>query len=377
MKRYLVLALIKDLGHKYILISGPRQVGKTTLTKSLSDSIDYLNYDIPQDKKKIIQRHFDSDKELTIFDELHKMNKWKLYLKGLYDAKDLAKVIVTGSARLNTFRKAGDSLAGRYFHFHLMPLDLKELKQNGFGETKTNLEHLLSLSGFPEPFLAQDVTYYNRWRQTHLDVIIKEDVASLEPLKRIRDLEYLVELMRERVGNPLSYNSLREDLSTDDKTVKRWLTALEESFVFFKILPFSRSIKNGLKKAPKFYFYDIPRAENEGARLENLVALSLYKECLYRNDVLGESYQLFYLRNKQHKEVDFLIVKGKLPIAMIEVKTADDTPSKNFSYFETELLKMNPKLMKIQLVKNLNRQFKAPQEIWVKDLALWLEEMAF
>lgn len=377
MKRYLGLALIKDLGNKYILISGPRQVGKTTLTKSLSDSIDYLNFDIPQDKKKIIQRHFDSDKELTIFDELHKMNKWKLYLKGLYDAKELARVIVTGSARLNTFRKAGDSLAGRYFHFHLMPLDLKELKQNSFGETKSNLEHLLTLSGFPEPFLSQDLTYYNRWRQIHLDVIIKEDVASLEPLKRIRDLEYLVELMRERIGSPLSYNSLREDLSTDDKTVKRWLTALEESFVFFKILPFSKSIKNSLKKSPKFYFYDIPRAENEGARLENLVALSLYKECLYRNDVLGENYQLFYLRNKQHKEVDFMIVKGKLPVAMIEVKTSDDTPSKNFSYFEPELLKMNPNLLKIQLVKDLKKQFKTPQNIWVKDLALWLEEMAF
>jgi uncharacterized protein len=377
MERYLKMPILEDLGQKFIFISGPRQVGKTTLTQSLCDSFQYLNFDIPQDRKMMLQQHFDLEQKMLVFDELHKMKKWKLWLKGIFDAKKFKNVVVTGSAKLETFRKTGDSMAGRYFHFHLFPFDLKELKQFHVGDPHTNLEELLELSGFPEPFLAKSKARYMRWRKTHLDVIIKEDMLSIETIRRIADLEFLVELLREKVGSPLSFNSLREDLATDDKTIKRWVISLENSYVLFKVTPFFTSIKYSIKKSAKYYFFDFPRVENESTRLENLVALSLFKECHLRNDVLGENYSLHYIQNKQKNEIDFLVVKGKKPIIMIEVKLSDDTPSKNFQYFEAQLKKLNPQLKKVQLVKNLKRQFQTPDEILVRDLAKWLSEMEF
>jgi len=377
MDRYIKAAILEDIGQKFILISGPRQVGKTTFTQSLSDSFQYLNFDIPQDRKMLIQQHFDEQKKILIFDELHKMKKWKLWLKGIFDAKVFKNVIVTGSAKLETFRKSGDSMAGRYFHFHLMPIDLKELKQLEIGNPKDNLGDLLELSGFPEPFLAKSKTRYMRWRKTHLDVIIKEDMLSVESIKRINDLEFLVELLRERVGAPLSFSSLREDLATDDKTIKRWVTSLENSYVLFKVTPFFNSIKYSIKKAAKYYFFDYPRVDDDSLRLENFVALSLLKECLYRNDVLGESYSLHYLQNRQKNEIDFLIVQGKKPVVMIEVKQSDNTPSKNFQYFESQLKKLNQKIKKVQLVKNLKSQFQTQDGLLVRDLANWLSEMEF
>lgn len=378
LKRSLTPQILKDLEQKFVLLSGPRQSGKTTLAKNLETDFEYLNYDILAHRKQIIRGEWNRAPGLLILDEIHKMKKWKLWLKGLYDEENHPRTIVTGSARIDTHKKVGDSLAGRYFQFHLLPLDLKELADGGWKKTPAEtLERLLKLSGFPEPFLSDSESHYKRWRKTHLDIIVKQDIPATESIKRISDLETLIEFMVEKIGSTLSYNSLREDLSTDDKTVKRWLLALENSYVFFKIAPYSKKLKNVLTKAPKYYFFDVPRVSSPGARLENLVAFSLYKECLFRADMSGEDYSLHFLHAKAGQEIDFLICLDKKPIAMIEVKTQDKKPSPNFSFFAQDLKKQNPELKMVQLVKGLDRPFTSRDGVHILNLEEYLLKMPF
>lgn len=373
----LEIEIKKSANKKVILVTGPRQSGKTTLAKLLGSSAEYLNYDRKEDRKKIMDESWDREKEYLILDEIHKMKKWKLWLKGLFDTREGQKIIVTGSARLDTHRKVGDSMAGRYFSYQLFPFDLKELSLAKFGNLDQNFIQLMNYSGFPEPFLENSNSFYKKWKKTHLDVIVREDIIATETIKRISDLEMLIELMKDRIGSTLSYSSLREDLLTDDKSIKRWLLALENSYLFFKITPFSKNIKDSLKKFPKYYFYDVARVVDEGAKLENFVALSLYKEVSLRNDIEGEEYSLHYLRNKQKAEIDFLICLGKKPILMIEVKSSDDKVDSNFASFLPQLKKQNPAISAIQLVLNLKREYSTKDGIKVKSLKKWLELIDF
>lgn len=305
MERYLASALVEDLKRKPVLLSGPRQCGKTYLSQRLCErSFDCFNYDIPADRKRLLKREWFRDRDLVIFDELHKMKKWKNWLKGIFDSdEEKQKFLVTGSARLNTYKKAGDSLAGRYFSCRLYPFDLKELREKMKDAPAADrlLDRLLAVTGFPEPFLAGEEGFYGRWRQTHLDVILKQDILETESVKNIKQLETLVYLLTDRVGSPLSYNSLREDLSTDDKSVKRWIDILEDSYVVFRISPYSRNVAGGIKKAPKLYFFDYVRVEDSAQRLGNLVAFSLLKEIHFRRDIKGQDSGL--IRDNQHIEV--------------------------------------------------------------------------
>lgn len=380
MRRTLAPLVQKDLASKIVILSGPRQVGKTTLSKSLFESYDYLNFDRLPDRRRLLAESWDRDAELLIFDEVHKMKSWKRWLKGIYDTDRSHHILVTGSSRLDTFKKAGDSLAGRYFEFRLMPLDLKELHQSGetpASQREQAFEDLFKLSGFPEPFLSKSETTYKRWRKTHLDAIIRQDLPELELVRRVADVETLFELMHARVGSPLSHLSLREDLQTDDKSIKRWLGWLENSYALFKVTPYSRKLVSTLKKAPKYYFFDYPRIADPGLRLENLVALALYKEILFRNDTLGEKYSLHYLMDRLHHEVDFLIAKDGIPVSMIEVKMSDAEPSRGFRYFYPELSKQNPALKRIQLVRNLDRKFSTKDGLVIHPLVPWLERVDF
>ncbi|MBK9041553.1 MAG: ATP-binding protein [Bdellovibrionales bacterium] len=374
MDRYLKAALLKDLSKKIVIITGPRQVGKTTLSKALLRDFDYYNYDNPQDRKRIHQSDVDFSYRPLILDELHKMRQWKRWLKGHFDTRTaIHPILVTGSARIDTYKKVGDSLAGRYYQFRLLPLDVKELVEVSHAEPQKALESIFQLSGFPEPLLSNDVREYRRWRSSHLDIILRQDLLESGSIKSIRSIELLVELMAERVGSLISYNSLREDLGTDDKTVKRWFDELENSYVFFRVTPYSKKINRAVSKAPKYYFFDIPRVVNEGARFENLVALSIYKEILYRKDVLGEDYSLHFLRNKNQNEVDFLICHEKRPLMMVEVKLSDKNLENSFHIFEKGL----GVISKIILVKNLDRNFTLKTGIQVLQASRWLEKMDF
>ncbi|MBW6486007.1 MAG: ATP-binding protein, partial [Syntrophobacterales bacterium] len=258
MKRYLEEYIQKDLKRKIVLLTGPRQAGKTTLAKMLSNNFDYLNYDYAEHRLSLMDKSWDRSRELVIFDELHKLKNWKSWLKGIYDAEKIPpSLVVTGSAKLDVFKKAGDSLAGRFFQFRLHPLDLKEIKNvSGTDGLDEKLDRLLKIGGFPEPFLEGDETYYNRWKRSHLDIILKQDLIDLENVQQITSIETLIQLLRKKVGSPISYSSLAEDLQCSDKTVKRWLDILETLYVVFKVPPFHRNIARSILKSPKYYFYD-------------------------------------------------------------------------------------------------------------------------
>ena len=362
----------QEFSHKkIILITGPRQVGKTTITKSFSGSLVHLNYDSEEDRQIYLEKSWDRKKDFIVFDELHKMKNWKRWLKGLFDTEgNSPRLVVTGSASLNIYKKFGDSLAGRYFLYRVHPLDIKELltlspKKN----PKQLIDNLMNYGGFPEPFIEGNTKFYNLWKKTHLDVILKQDLIYQESLRDIKSIEVLIDLLKKRVAKPISYSSLASDLQTSDKTVKKWLEILENSYVLFKLLPYHKNLARSYLKRAKYYFYDIARVMDEGARLENLVAGSLLKECHFRQDCLGENWELYYIGKRGGFEIDFLIVKDDKPHIALELKLSDDSLSKNL----VSISKDFPGIKKIQLVKNLKREKSFPNGAEIRSLG-WLAQ---
>ncbi len=374
MERYLKKYIKEDIDNKIILLTGPRQVGKTTLSKMLENDFDFFNFDNIDDRLSLQEKSWDRSKPLVVFDELHKLKNWKSWLKGIYDTEGIPpSILVTGSAKLNTCKKVGDSLAGRFFQFRMHPLDLKEirsfLKPENF---EAELDKLLLLGGFPEPFLNGTQRYYNRWKRSHLDIILKQDLIDLENVRQITQIETLIQLLKHRVGSPISYNSLAQDLQCSDKTVKRWLTLLENMYVLFKVPPFHKNIARAIQKAPKFYFYDTGQVIGDsGIRLENAVACAIQKEVHFREDCFGEERKLFYIKNKDGKEIDFCISANTIPSLLVEVKWKDNSLSPNFEIFR----KFYPDIKMIQVSKELTREKTFPNGAELRTASKWLSEL--
>lgn len=371
MKRSIEPNIKKDISRKIILLSGPRQVGKTTLSKMLSDEYDYLNYDSAHDRLIISEKIWNRKKELIIFDELHKMKNWKSWLKGVYDTESRPPhLFVTGSARLDTVRKVGDSLAGRFFRFRLHPIDV--LEAASICKPDEALDRIMRIGGFPEPFLENDDIFYKRWKKTHLDIILRQDLIDLETVNDIKSIETLVELLRYRVGSTISYSNLANDLQKDPKTVKRWLQILENLFIIFPVTPFHQKITRAITKEPKYYFFDTGQViGDDGAVLENAVACALLKELHRREDILGVDGRLHFIKNKEKKELDFAVFQDGRITHLIEVKLSDDNLSRNFFSFE----KYFPDSQKIQLVKNLSREKTYPTGESILKAADFLAEL--
>lgn len=368
--------LIKeDLKRKIVLLVGPRQVGKTTISKNLFKTTDYLNYDLESDKLKIFKKNWNRNVDLIVLDEIHKMKNWKKWIKGIYDTEGVKPaILVTGSARLDVIKKMGDSLAGRHFTHHLLPLDLKELNLKTPNQIEEAFEKLLLMSGFPEPFFENSKRFHLNWQKSHMDLILKQDLFSYENIRDISSIELLVALLKERVASPLSYTSLAEDLLKDTKTIQKWMMFLESLFVVFKVTPYSKNIARSVLKEPKYYFYDYTRIENNmGALLENFVALSLKKEVHYLNEVQGIASELYYLKQKGAKEIDFLVTRKNMPSILIEVKTSEEQVSSSFKVFS----KYFDKSLKIQLVKNLKKEYSTTDGVQVLNLSRYLAKLDF
>lgn len=356
-KRYLTGYILKDLNEKMVFIGGARQVGKTSLAQFIVEnyfqSYDYLSWDYKKDRKNILQSRFKGDADIVVFDEIHKYKDWKNYLKGLYDKhKNDFKILVTGSTRLDVYRRGGDSMLGRYYYYRLHPFSLAEYleKQNNFtifGElsfldsnraSKEAYDILFKFGGFPEPLLRQSERGLRRWHNQRLYRLVKEDIRDLENIRDLSTLQVLVEILPDRAGSLLSINSLREDLSIAHKTTAKWIDILERFYYHFRIYPFSNKKIRSLKKEPKLYLWDWSEIlDNDSVRLENIVASHLLKLCHYMNDVDGYKTELYFLRDIEGREVDFLVTEAGKPWFAVEVKSSFKEVSKNLTYFGNRL----------------------------------------
>lgn len=374
MKRNLHKYILEDLQNKIVLISGPRQTGKTTVSKQLYiNDYDYFNYDSSEDRLEIQKKSWDRSKKLIIFDELHKMKQWKRWLKGIFDTEGIPpQILVTGSAKLDIHKKVGDSLAGRYFQFRLHPLDLKEALQFLVMNPEDGFNTLWHCSGFPEPFLKGSQTYYRRWRRSHIDIILRQDLIDLSSVRDIEAVQTLVLLLSQRAGSTVSYTNLARDLDRDPNTIKRWLQLLENLYIIHRVSPYSRQVARSLKKEPKFYFYDHALVNDEGARLENIVANALKKELDFLEDTQGIKGSLHYLRTKDGRELDFLIHLDGIPTHLIEVKMSNDDPVRAFQFFS----QLFPHALCLQLVRNLPRDKSLSNGLLIKQLIPWLADLS-
>jgi len=342
----------QDLNKKMVFLVGPRQVGKTRLSLMLAEKITpavYLNYDNFSDRQQIHQESWLPDTKLLILDEIHKMPQWKNYLKGIYDVKaKQLQILVTGSARLETFRQSGDSLAGRFFAHHLNPLSLAEIQSS----TEADLEKLIIQGGFPEPFLST-LDDANRWRLQYIDGLIRTDILDFEKIHDFKTIQLLLQMLQERVGSPLSYASLARDLHSSANTIKRYIEIFEALFIVFRITPYHKNIARSLLKEPKIYFYDTGMVKgDDGIRFENFVAISLLKHLNGIKDYKGLNTRLYYLRTKEKKEVDFLLEIDNDVKEIIEVKLTNTQISPTLLYFKNKY-----DFKATQLVKHLRNEF--------------------
>ncbi|MBN1102457.1 MAG: ATP-binding protein [Deltaproteobacteria bacterium] len=339
--RYIAPHVLNDLERKMVFIGGPRQVGKTTLAKAVLDENFpgglYFNWDFDDDRQDILKKKWSNDNTLLVFDELHKFPRWKSWIKGLYDVThNRHSFLITGSARLDVYRRGGDSLMGRYHYWRLHPFTLDEYP--GGIEPKEAFRRFMTVGGFPEPFLNPDERTARRWRRERFDRVLREDIRDLEAVRNIPLLSLLLDLLRRRVGGVVTLSNLAEDLQVSPKTVKAWIEVLERMYLVFAVRPYTRSLPRAIVKPPKIYFFDNGDViGDEGARFENLVATSLLKRLHFLEDRDGYNYELRFVRDKEGREVDFAILKEGEVEELVEVKYSDEGISKSLLYYVERL----------------------------------------
>jgi predicted AAA+ superfamily ATPase len=335
--RYLQHSVTSDLTEKMVFIGGPRQVGKTTFSLSLLDgsqdekSAAYLNWDAPMDRETILAARLPPNERLVILDEIHKYARWRNLLKGLYDKhRSSVSFIVTGSARLDYYRKGGDSLQGRYHYHRLHPFSVTEVSSKPDAAT---VRDLLAFGGFPEPFLKASERFHRRWLREIASRVIHEDIASLENVREVSNLDLLLHHLPACVGSPLSNNSLSGLLQVAPQTIERWLTVFERLYLTYRIPPFGASRIRAVRKEKKLYFWDWSRVPEPGPRFENMVAGHLLKYCHAVEDSEGHDMELRYIRDTDKREVDFVVLRDSRPEFAVECKTGEREASPACRYF--------------------------------------------
>lgn len=352
--RYLTPFIVEDLKTKMVFVGGPRQVGKTTLCRSFIAasfrSPAYYNWDNRSDREVITTSAWPGDAELLILDEIHKYRRWKGLVKGEYDKlKDTYKFLVTGSARLDLYRRGSDSLQGRYHYYRLHPFTLAELEgltykapvleelPLGRPFTQEALDSLEAFGGFPEPFMKQNSRHLRRWHNEKVERMFREDILDVQLIRDIGNMKLLSDILPLRAGSLLSTNSLREDLEVSFRAAAHWLNILEAFYYHFRVYPFTAKKIRSLKKEPKLYLWDWSEVKDEAARFENLIASHILKFVHFITDYEGYKAELHFLRDVDKREVDFLVTIDGKPWFAVEVKLNDTTLSPQLLYFKERL----------------------------------------
>ena len=334
--RYLQEVVKTDLTEKMVFVGGPRQVGKTTFALSFLDNADethpaYINWDNIQIRASLLRGELPAKQSLIILDEIHKFARWRNLVKGFYDShKSSVSFLITGSARLDFYSRGGDSLQGRYHYHRLHPFSPAELSST---PNKNDIKLLLKFGGFPEPFLKGDERFWRRWQREHLSRVIYEDIRDLENVREISLIELLLDELPNRVGSPLSIKNLRELLQVAHDTAERWISILERMYVCFRISPFGAPRIRAVKKEQKLYMYDWSQVRTSGERFENFVACQLLKYCHYMEDTEGYNMELAFLRDTDNREIDFVVLKDRMPLFAVECKTGERQVNKAAYYF--------------------------------------------
>lgn len=358
MKRNLENHIYDDLKTKMVLLGGPRQVGKTTLAKNIGEncfrgSFKYYNWDFAQDKKEIKASQIPAESKLIIYDEIHKYRGWKNFLKGMYDTyKDSTKFIATGSARLNLYRKGGDSLLGRYHYYRLHPLSLAEVMEteNSFAQpmdslkfhntdskSQQTIEELFKFGGFPEIFLEKSEKNLRRWHTERKERLIKEDIRDISLVKDVSILQNLSEMLPSRVGSLLSINTLSQDLQISFKTIRHWIEVFDNFYYTYRIYPYASKKIKSLKKMGKLYLWDWSEVEDVGARYENIIASHLLKYAHFLKDNLGYNAEVNFVRDLEEREIDFMVSIDRKPLFAVEAKYGQKEVSRELLYLKRAL----------------------------------------
>lgn len=345
-----------------LFLAGPRQVGKTTIgfsAQAMTDDFAYLNWD-NQDHRQIIlagplavanhaklqQAH--ATKPIIVFDELHKYSQWKTFLKGFFDTyKEDILIIVTGSSTLDMYRSVGDSLMGRYFPYRVHPFSVAEyLRTTIRSEDEISpqkqiessiFQDLFEFGGFPEPFINKNKKFSQRWKQLRKEHLFREDIRDLSRIHEIQQLEVLAELLRYQTGQLVNYTNLANKVRVSADTTRRWIKILSDFYHCFIIKPWSTNISRSLLKEPKIYLWDWSDVDDLGQRTENFIAAHLLKAVHFWTDQGLGNYELYFLRDKEKREADFLVTKNNIPWFIVEAKYGDGHHlSSNLSYFQKQ-----------------------------------------
>lgn len=338
-ERYITASVRSDLREKMVFVSGPRQVGKTTMALQIlgrgEEDAAYFDWDDAGDQVRIIKQEFPAGRKLLVFDEIHKYRRWRNWLKGLYDkTRSKRRYLVTGSARLDLYRRGGDALTGRYHSYRLHPFSLREMDRGGGSQVT---ETLMRFGGFPEPLFAQSERRWRRWQVERARQVLRDDLRDLERVEEVVLVTRLAERIPDLIGSPLSVNALREDLQVAHQTVQNWLNILERLFVLFRIAPFGGPRIRAVKKEMKAYLWDWSAVPDTGNRFENLVACQLLKYCHFLEDVEGYPMELRYIRDTDRREVDFVVIKEGRPLFAVECKLSDAVVPSAIPYFAERL----------------------------------------
>ena len=324
-------------------VVGPRQVGKTTAAKQAFPGADYFLWDRKADREAIIRDGDDLAERLDItslirgarhvvFDEIHKYGRWKNFLKGFFDEHaERFRVIVTGSARMDIYRRGSDSLMGRYFLYRVHPLTVGELLRQEPSETKIHspmeppggqIERLISYGGFPEPFLKGNRRFYNRWKRLRMHQLFREDLRDLTRVQELDQMEMMASILSSQSGRLVNYSRLASQVSVSVDTIRRWIGILESFYYCFRIRPWFRNVPKSLRKEPKVYLWDWAAIADTGQKLETLVAGHLFKAVHFWEDMGLGDFALHFLRDKDKREVDFLVVRDGEPWFLVEAKSS-------------------------------------------------------